>query len=599
MVIGTHASRLSPGTQATTNKTALIAGVTGIVGNSLARHLIDRGWTVLGLARRPADVVAGVIPVAADLLRPAELGDCLRPFQPTHVFFTSWLRQATEAENIRVNGAMIRNLLDALRPGGRVEHVALVTGLKHYLGPFEMYAAGTPLPTPFRESHPRLDVENFYCAQEDELFAAAERDGFGWSVHRPHTMIGYATGNTMNIGMTLAVYGAIRREMGRPFIFPGSAAQWNGLTDMTDARQVARHLEWAATTPAARNQALNVVNGDVFRWSWMWGRLADWFGVEAAPLLRTGGADGTADGRRRADLDRHGRAPRLGGAGRRAAVVRVAHRRRSWSALRMRHRHDQEPGTGLPRLSAHRQGLLRSLRAPAPRAGDPRRVTDTPQHWTDIMNTLFDPVRVGSYTLSHRVVLPPMTRLRAEQPDDMPGALMAAFYAQRAANGGPASCSKRWTPWRRCWGGRVGVRLSPSGEFAGMKDSDPAATFGYAAARLDERRIGYLHVVEPRIKGNETLSEDAPPVAAPTLRASFPGPIIAAGGFTKAGAEAILAAGHADLVAFGRSFVANPDLPDRLRNGHPPAVHDRATLYGGDHRGYLDYPTHAEASVAA
>jgi hypothetical protein len=62
----------------------------------------------------------------------------------------------------------------------------------------------------------------------------------------------------------------------------GLAAQWNGLTDMTDAGLLARHLLWSATTPDARNQAFNVVNGDVFRWSWMWGRLAQWFGLEPA-----------------------------------------------------------------------------------------------------------------------------------------------------------------------------------------------------------------------------------------------------------------------------------------------------------------------------
>jgi hypothetical protein len=66
-------------------------------------------------------------------------------------------------------------------------------------------------------------------------------------------------------------------------LFPGSAAQWNGLTDMTDARLLARHLEWAATTAAARDQAFNVVNGDVFRWSWMWPRLAGWFDLDPAP----------------------------------------------------------------------------------------------------------------------------------------------------------------------------------------------------------------------------------------------------------------------------------------------------------------------------
>ena len=97
-------------------------------------------------------------------------------------------------------------------------------------------------------------------------------DGFGWTVHRPHTIIGYAIGNAMNMGVTLAAYGTICRETGRPFVFPGSEAQWKSLTDMTDARLLARHLVWASTTPAARNQAFNVVNGDVFRWSWMWAR---------------------------------------------------------------------------------------------------------------------------------------------------------------------------------------------------------------------------------------------------------------------------------------------------------------------------------------
>jgi nucleoside-diphosphate-sugar epimerase len=179
---------------------------------------------------------------------------------------------------------MVRNLLDALRPRGTTRHLALVTGLKHYLGPFDAYGKGDLPQTPFREEQGRLAVENFYYAQEDEVFAAAERDGFSWSVHRPHTVIGMAIGNAMNMGTTLAAYATICRETGRPFRFPGSEAQWNSLTDMTDARLLARHLMWAATTPATRNEAFNVVNGDVFRWSWMWSRIAEWFELEAAPF---------------------------------------------------------------------------------------------------------------------------------------------------------------------------------------------------------------------------------------------------------------------------------------------------------------------------
>jgi nucleoside-diphosphate-sugar epimerase len=238
---------------------------------------------VAGLSRTPAPT-SGVTPVRADLHDAASLKIALAEVRPTHVFITTWARQASEAENIRVNGAMVRNLLAALSPHGTLEHVALVTGLKHYLGPFESYGKGVLPQTPFREDQGRLDIENFYYAQEDEVFAAAERDGFNWSVHRPHTVIGHAVGNAMNMGSTLAVYASLCREIGRPFRFPGSPAQWSGLTDMTDAGLLARHLLWAATTPAAANQAFNVVDGDVFRWSWMWGRLAAWFGLEPAPF---------------------------------------------------------------------------------------------------------------------------------------------------------------------------------------------------------------------------------------------------------------------------------------------------------------------------
>ena len=262
-------------------RTALVVGASGIVGSATTELLVREGWTVHGLARRPT-VQAGVHPVAADLRDEGDTAAALAKITPDAVFITTWARQDSEAENIRVNSAMVRNLLDALRPPEAPRHVALVTGLKHYLGPFEAYGRGVLPQTPFREEQGRLDIENFYYAQEDEVFAAAERDGLSWSVHRPHTVIGKAVGNAMNMGTTLAVYATICRETGRPFRFPGSMMQWNGLTDMTDARLLAQHLLWATTTPVAHNQAFNVVNGDVFRWKWMWGRIADYFGISPA-----------------------------------------------------------------------------------------------------------------------------------------------------------------------------------------------------------------------------------------------------------------------------------------------------------------------------
>jgi nucleoside-diphosphate-sugar epimerase len=264
------------------HRSALIVGSTGIVGNNLAVHLLGHGWSVAGLARKAVAQPAGLRPVVADLQQPGSLRLAMADVRPTHVFLCTWLRQPTEAENIRVNAAMVGNLLDAVRSAGTVRHVALVTGLKHYLGPFEAYGKGTLPDTPFREDQPRLDVPNFYYAQEDAVFAAAARDGFTWSVHRPHTIIGYAVGNAMNMGVTLAVYASLCQRLGRPFLFPGSPQQWNGLTDMTDAGLLARHLAWAATAPAGRNEAFNVVNGDVFRWRWMWSQLAAYFGLAAA-----------------------------------------------------------------------------------------------------------------------------------------------------------------------------------------------------------------------------------------------------------------------------------------------------------------------------
>ena len=262
---------------------ALVAGVTGISGGNLAQRLLADGWEVAGLCRRPQDFDERITPLVADLEDAEAVAAAVRGTRPTHVFYTTWSRRPTEAENCDVNGRMLQNLLDAAAGERSVRHVALVTGLKHYLGPFEAYATVQP-DTPFSEEQERLPFENFYYVQEDILFAAAKRDGFTWTVHRPHTLIGWALGNAMNMGVTLAVYGAICRETGRGFEYPGSREQWEAVTDVTDAGLLADHLVWAATTPAAADHALNIVNGDVFRWRRLWARLADALGVEPVPF---------------------------------------------------------------------------------------------------------------------------------------------------------------------------------------------------------------------------------------------------------------------------------------------------------------------------
>jgi N-ethylmaleimide reductase len=361
---------------------------------------------------------------------------------------------------------------------------------------------------------------------------------------------------------------------------------------------------------------------------------------------------------------------------------------------------------------------------------------------------LFTPFRLGRITLQHRVVMAPLTRLRSEQPGDVPGPLMAQYYAQRSSHGGliitesteitPEASAYEGAPgiytdkqidgWRKvtdgihgkggfaflqlwhpgrvshpdltgsipvsasptqspdvlvytskgpvlappcraldlqelpgivslyrlaainaryagfdgveilaaggylldqflqngtnlrtdAYGGsvenrsrllleiveaasqvfnpnQIGVRLSPSGIFNGISDSAPDLIFDHVANALNRYKLAYLHVIEPRVKGGQTLREGQAPIAAARLRKIFEGPVIAAGGFNREGAMEILEKNSADLVAFGRQFISNPDLPKRLCLGLPLNPYNRATFYTPGPKGYIDYPFHGDS----
>jgi N-ethylmaleimide reductase len=133
---------------------------------------------------------------------------------------------------------------------------------------------------------------------------------------------------------------------------------------------------------------------------------------------------------------------------------------------------------------------------------------------------------------------------------------------------------------------RVGIRLAPLTTLNGCADADPQTTYLAAAKRLGELGVAYIHIAEADW-------DDAPHMPAAfkqKLREAFPGTLIYAGKYTAERARAALREGWADLIAFGRPFVANPDLPERLRTGAPLNVHDRDTLFGGGAHGLTDYP---------
>jgi len=143
------------------------------------------------------------------------------------------------------------------------------------------------------------------------------------------------------------------------------------------------------------------------------------------------------------------------------------------------------------------------------------------------------------------------------------------------------------------WGAdRTGIRISPTGSFNGMHDDDPVTTFGTFAKRLNDTGIAYIEVVEDSFQGNHDKGRPEPVIDA--IRAGFHGTYIGNGAYTADEARERIAAGHCDLVSFGRPFIANPDLVERLRRNAPLNEWDSSTFYGGDEHGYIDYPSLAE-----
>jgi N-ethylmaleimide reductase len=144
------------------------------------------------------------------------------------------------------------------------------------------------------------------------------------------------------------------------------------------------------------------------------------------------------------------------------------------------------------------------------------------------------------------------------------------------------------------WGnGRVGIRLSPYGQFNDMKDSDPVKLFTYVLNQLSNRGIAYVHLIEPRATNAGGMDDniEGAPDTAKIFRAAFKGVLISAGGYGRKDAITAVESGTADAIAFGRHYIANPDLVERLKADAPLNKYDRKTFYGGAEKGYTDYPT--------
>lgn len=263
--------------------TVLVAGASGLVGTAAVDAFLDAGWEVIALSRRKPEVFSErpFTHLAVDLRdRQACEAAFSRLEGVTHVVYTAVYELPglvagwQDPHQMDTNLAMLRNLLEPLARGSRIEHVTLLQGTKAY--GVHLHA----IPIPARERYPRDEHANFYWLQEDYIREQSARLGFGWTILRPTVVLGPNVGVVMNILPVVGIYAALCREEGQPFGFPGHISY---VREAVDARLIGRAAEWAARTPAAWGEHFNLTNGEVFSWRDLWPAMADCLGVPAAP----------------------------------------------------------------------------------------------------------------------------------------------------------------------------------------------------------------------------------------------------------------------------------------------------------------------------
>lgn len=265
----------------------LIAGASGLVGYAALRHFRGLpGWEAIGVSRRRPPGLEDAPLVQVDLTDRARCADVFGAMRDvTHVVYAALHEKDDlvagwrDPEQMRVNDAMLRNLLDPLlaaAPGLR--HVTLMQGTKAY------GAHVGPVPVPARERWPRHRHDNFYWLQEDYVRERQAGSRWSFTILRPQVIFGETIGGAMNPVPAIGVYAALMKAEGRPLSFPGGAAR---VVQAVDADLLARACAWAATSPAARNETFNVNNGEAFEWAAVWPAIADAFGMpvgEPAPM---------------------------------------------------------------------------------------------------------------------------------------------------------------------------------------------------------------------------------------------------------------------------------------------------------------------------
>jgi len=260
---------------------ALVAGANGIVGRQLVKTLLHNQWEVIGLSRHTVSHPENIPLVNVDLLDAQHSAQALQPLSGiTHLFYSAWVNAANWTDMVEPNVTMLRNLVTTIEKTAPLQTVSLMQGYKVYgahLGAFK---------TPARESDPGVPGAEFNAAQLTWLSDFQRGKTWHWNAIRPGVVGSMVPGNAMNLALSIALYASLCKAQNLPLRFPGSPQTWHSIVDHTDAGLLAEATLWAATSPIAENQAFNVNNGDVWRWSELWPRIASWFELECAPPVR-------------------------------------------------------------------------------------------------------------------------------------------------------------------------------------------------------------------------------------------------------------------------------------------------------------------------
>ncbi|SKC99489.1 Nucleoside-diphosphate-sugar epimerase [Burkholderia sp. CF099] len=256
-------------------KTIVVAGAVGVIGRGVLAHYEDKDVKLVAISRRVPDFPTRAQHLQVDLLDRASCETLLAKIpDATHLVFAAYQEKPTPAELVEVNLQMLKNLVEVVeKHAPNLQHISLMQGGKAYgvhIGPF---------PSPAKESDVRHMPPNFYYDQEDFLRERSAGKTWSWTAFRPEGVAGVAVGNPMNLLMVIAVYGALAKALGVPMSFPGPRAAYDALYQVTDTRLLARSVDWAGETAACRGEVYNITNGDYFRWSRIWPRLAAFFDV--------------------------------------------------------------------------------------------------------------------------------------------------------------------------------------------------------------------------------------------------------------------------------------------------------------------------------